>query len=119
MHRALPLILFFALIDPRLVLAAPTFANGVTNGMMDVPDLVEASGIVASRNNPGVLLDQAVAVSYAFLDKGEIVSTRGRRADDAQRYNAHPGDISGGLPMVVLESMRELNRLYAAWGLER
>src|SRR6266699_5674175 len=54
------------------------------------------------RNNPGGLLDQAVAVSDAFLDKGEIVSTRGRRADDAQRYNAHSGDITGGLPMVVL-----------------
>src|SRR5579862_210294 len=54
------------------------------------------------RNNPGGLLDQAVAVSDAFLDKGEIVSTRGRRPDDAQRYNAHPGDITGGLPMVVL-----------------
>src|SRR6202041_48821 len=51
---------------------------------------------------PGGLLDQAVAVSDAFLEKGEIVSTRGRRADDAQRYNAHTGDISGGLPMVVL-----------------
>jgi carboxyl-terminal processing protease len=54
------------------------------------------------RNNPGGLLDQAVAVSDAFLDKGEIVSTRGRRPDDAQRYNAHPGDITGGLPVVVL-----------------
>jgi carboxyl-terminal processing protease len=61
------------------------------------------AGIVLDlRNNPGGLLDQAVAVSDAFLDKGEIVSTRGRRSDDAQRYNAHPGDISGGLPMVVL-----------------
>ena len=60
-------------------------------------------GIVLDlRNNPGGLLDQAVAVSDAFLDKGEIVSTRGRRADDAQRYNARPGDISGGLPMAVL-----------------
>ena len=60
-------------------------------------------GIVLDlRNNPGGLLDQAVAVSDAFLDKGEIVSTRGRRADDAQRYNAHPGDITGGLPVVVL-----------------
>ena len=60
-------------------------------------------GIVLDlRNNPGGLLDQAVAVSDAFLDKGEIVSTRGRRPDDAQRYNAHPGDITGGLPMVVL-----------------
>ena len=54
------------------------------------------------RNNPGGLLDQAVAVSDAFLDKGEIVSTRGRRADDAQRYNAQPGDIADGLPMAVL-----------------
>jgi carboxyl-terminal processing protease len=61
------------------------------------------AGIVLDlRNNPGGLLDQAVAVSDAFIDKGEIVSTRGRRPDDAQRYNAHPGDISGGLPMVVL-----------------
>ena len=61
-----------------------------------------AAIVLDLRNNPGGLLDQAVAVSDAFLDKGEIVSTRGRRPDDAQRYNAHPGDISGGLPMVVL-----------------
>ncbi|HTQ34189.1 MAG TPA: S41 family peptidase [Stellaceae bacterium] len=61
------------------------------------------AGIVLDlRNNPGGLLDQAVAVSDAFIDKGEIVSTRGRRPDDAQRYNAHPGDITCGLPMVVL-----------------
>jgi carboxyl-terminal processing protease len=58
--------------------------------------------ILDLRNNPGGLLDQAVNVSDAFLEKGEIVSTRGRRPDDAQRYNAHPGDITGGLPMVVL-----------------
>jgi carboxyl-terminal processing protease len=54
------------------------------------------------RNNPGGLLDQAVAVSDAFLDKGEIVSTRGRRSDDAQRYNARAGDIAQGLPVAVL-----------------
>jgi carboxyl-terminal processing protease len=61
------------------------------------------TGVVLDlRNNPGGLLDQAVAVSDAFLEKGEIVSIRGRRPDDAQRYNAHPGDITGGLPMVVL-----------------
>jgi carboxyl-terminal processing protease len=54
------------------------------------------------RNNPGGLLDQAIAVSDAFLERGEIVSTRGRRPDDAQRYNAKPGDIASGLPMVVL-----------------
>ncbi len=58
--------------------------------------------VIDLRNNPGGLLDQAVAVSDAFLDRGEIVSTRGRRADDAQRYNAHPGDIAGGLPLAVL-----------------
>jgi carboxyl-terminal processing protease len=58
--------------------------------------------ILDLRNNPGGLLDQAVAVSDAFLDKGEIVSTRGRRSEDAQRYNARPGDIAAGLPLVVL-----------------
>jgi carboxyl-terminal processing protease len=54
------------------------------------------------RNNPGGLLDQAVAVSDAFLEKGEIVSTRGKRADETQRFNARPGDIAAGLPVVVL-----------------
>jgi carboxyl-terminal processing protease len=58
--------------------------------------------ILDLRNNPGGLLDQAVAVSDAFLDRGEIVSTRGRRSDDAQRYNARPGDVATGLPVVVL-----------------
>src|SRR5271156_736781 len=60
-------------------------------------------GIVLDlRNNPGGLLDQAVAVSDAFLEKGEIVSTRGRRADETQRFTARPGDIPTGLPLVVL-----------------
>ena len=54
------------------------------------------------RNNPGGLLDQAVAVADAFLDKGEIVSTRGRRPDSVQRFNSRPGDIAEDLPMVVL-----------------
>src|SRR6266516_2617637 len=59
--------------------------------------------ILDLRNNPGGLLDQAVAVSDAFLDKGEIVSTRGRRSDDAQRYNARPGaKPASGLPIAVL-----------------
>ena len=58
--------------------------------------------ILDLRNNPGGLLDQAVAVSDAFLDKGEIVSTRGRRAEDAQRYDARSGDIANGVPIVVL-----------------
>jgi carboxyl-terminal processing protease len=62
------------------------------------------AGIVLDlRNNPGGLLDQAIAVSNDFLDKGEIVSTRGRRAEDAQRYDAKAGgDLTKGLPMVVL-----------------
>ena len=58
--------------------------------------------ILDLRNDPGGLLDQAVAVADAFLEKGEIVSTRGRRSEDAQRYNARPGDIAAGLPIAVL-----------------
>ena len=63
----------------------------------------DLQGIVLDlRNNPGGLLDQAIAVADAFLDKGEIVSTRSRRPEDTQRFNAKPGDLSGQLPMVVL-----------------
>ena len=54
------------------------------------------------RNNPGGLLDQAVSVSDTFLEKGEIVSTRGRKAEEGTRYNAKPGDLAKGLPVVVL-----------------
>ena len=55
------------------------------------------------RNNPGGLLDQSIEVVNAFVDRGEIVSTRGRNPDDAQRFNARPGgDLSGGKPLVVL-----------------
>jgi carboxyl-terminal processing protease len=61
------------------------------------------AGIVLDlRNNPGGLLDQAVAVASAFINKGEIVSTRGRRPDDAQRYDSHTADLTGGLAMAVL-----------------
>ena len=54
------------------------------------------------RNNPGGLLDQAISVSDAFLDKGEIVSTRGRSAEETQRFNSRPGDISKGKPVIVM-----------------
>jgi carboxyl-terminal processing protease len=54
------------------------------------------------RNNPGGLLDQAIAASDAFLDRGEIVSTRGRRAEDTQRFSARPGDSVKGKPVIVL-----------------
>ncbi len=58
--------------------------------------------IIDLRNNPGGLLDQAIAVSDTFLDQGEIVSTRGRHADETQRYNAHLGDMVDGKPVIVL-----------------
>jgi carboxyl-terminal processing protease len=58
--------------------------------------------VIDLRNNPGGLLDQAVAVANDFLDQGEIVSTRGRRPDDAQRYDARPGDLAKGLPLAML-----------------
>src|SRR5215831_8914156 len=78
---------------------------GLSNAMKN---LKQQSGnkligvVLDLRNDPGGLLDQAVAVANAFLDRGEIVSTRGRRSEDAQRYNARPGDIAAGLPMAVL-----------------
>ncbi len=60
-------------------------------------------GIVLDlRNNPGGLLDQAIAVADAFLERGEIVSTRERDPIDTKRYSARKGDIADGLPMVVL-----------------
>ena len=63
----------------------------------------ELQGVILDlRGNPGGLLDQAVAVADAFLDQGEIVSTRGRREQDSKRYNANKGDISNGKPVVVL-----------------
>ncbi|MGA7450474.1 MAG: S41 family peptidase [Rhodoplanes sp.] len=58
--------------------------------------------IVDLRNNPGGLLDQAVSVSDAFLDRGEIVSTRGRDPEETQRFNARPGDLTKGRPVIVL-----------------
>ena len=58
--------------------------------------------VVDLRNNPGGLLTQAIRVSDAFLDKGEIVSTRGREASDSERINATAGDLADGKPIVVL-----------------
>src|SRR5215471_5801026 len=79
--------------------------TGLNNAMKSLKQ--QAGGkllgvILDLRNDPGGLLDQAVAVADAFLEKGEIVSTRGRRSEDAQRYNARPGDIAAGLPIAVL-----------------
>jgi carboxyl-terminal processing protease len=58
--------------------------------------------VVDLRSNPGGLLDQAVSVSDAFLERGEIVSERGRAKDDIERFYARPGDLTGGRPIVVL-----------------
>jgi len=78
---------------------------GLNNAMKNLKQQAgrKLLGVVLDlRNDPGGLLDQAVAVADAFLEKGEIVSTRGRRSEDAQRYNARPGDIAAGLPVAVL-----------------
>src|SRR5712672_1266799 len=58
--------------------------------------------VVDLRNNPGGLLDQAISVSDAFLERGEIVSTRGRDPEETQRFNARPGDLTKGKPVIVL-----------------
>lgn len=79
--------------------------DGLKRGIADIKKKLgdKLQGYVLDlRNDPGGLLDQAIAVSDAFLDKGEIVSTRSRKADQAQRYNATPGDLAEGLPLVVL-----------------
>jgi carboxyl-terminal processing protease len=60
------------------------------------------SFIIDLRNNPGGLLDQAISVSDAFLEKGEIVSTRGRTAEETQRFNTRAGDLTKNKPVIVL-----------------
>ena len=60
--------------------------------------------VIDLRNNPGGLLDQAISVSDTFLERGEIVSTRGRDPEETQRFNARPGDkhLTAGKPLIVL-----------------
>jgi len=58
--------------------------------------------VIDLRNNPGGLLDQAISVSDSFLEKGEIVSTRGRNAEETQRFNARAGDLTKGKPVIVM-----------------
>ena len=66
-------------------------------------NMPNAKGLVLDlRNNPGGLLDQAIAVADAFLERGEIVSTRERNPANTKRFNARPGDLLKGLPIVVL-----------------
>ncbi len=83
-----------------------TFANleeGLAEAIEEKGGVDAVNGIVLDlRNNPGGLLTQAIKVADAFLDKGEIVSTRGRNPQDGDRYNATPGDLAEGKPIVVL-----------------
>src|SRR3546814_2223541 len=58
--------------------------------------------ILDLRSNPGGLLDEAVGISDLFLERGEIVSQRGRKKGDIERYFAEPGDAAGGAPVIVL-----------------
>jgi carboxyl-terminal processing protease len=76
---------------------------GLNKSVEEAGGMDKINGFVLDlRNNPGGLLTQAIAVSDAFLDKGEIVSTRGRNPQDSERFNAEPGDLAGGKPIVVL-----------------
>ncbi|MCZ6721243.1 MAG: S41 family peptidase, partial [Proteobacteria bacterium] len=80
---------------------ADDLAEAMETLMNDIGSDIEGV-ILDLRNNPGGLLNTAIAVADAFLEQGEIVSTRGRRADSIQRYNARSGDLAEGLPLVVL-----------------
>ncbi len=86
-----------------------TFNEQTTENLEEaVDDLKKQLGdklkgyVIDLRNNPGGLLDQAISVSDAFLDKGAIVLTRGRNSEETQRSNARTGDITGGEKIVVL-----------------
>lgn len=94
-----------------VVLRVTTFNDNTYDNMADgLAEQIEAAGgidningvVLDLRNNPGGLLTQAIRVSDAFLDKGEIVSTRGRDPNDGERFNANSGDLIDGKPIVVL-----------------
>ncbi len=81
----------------------PNLKEGLEEQIEEAGGIENVNGIVLDlRNNPGGLLTQAIKVSDAFLDEGEIVSTRGRNLEDGERFNATPGDLTGGKPIVVL-----------------
>jgi carboxyl-terminal processing protease len=81
-------------------------AEGLKKAISDITSQIQndkLKGYVLDlRNNPGGLLDQAISVSDAFLERGEIVSTRGRNAEETQRYSARAGDLTKGKPIIVL-----------------
>ena len=80
-----------------------TLKAELDKAVTDAGGIDKVAGFVLDlRNNPGGLLNQAISVSDAFLDAGEIVSTRGRKPEDSERWNAEAGDLAQGKPMVVL-----------------
>jgi carboxyl-terminal processing protease len=98
-------------VGKTVVLRITTFNDQTTIGMNDAlkKGIEELGGaenldgvVIDLRNNPGGLLNEAISVSDAFLDKGEIVSTRGRIAGSGERYNATAGDLAEGKPIVLL-----------------
>ncbi|MDC0490166.1 S41 family peptidase [Paracoccaceae bacterium] len=81
----------------------PNLSDGIAKQIEELGGIDNVNGFVLDlRNNPGGLLSQAIRVSDAFLEKGEIVSTRGRDPQDGDRYNASPDDLAEGKPIVVL-----------------
>lgn len=99
------------LVGNTVVLRLTTFNDQTFPGLEEgIRKMVEEAGgmdkvngfVIDLRNNPGGLLNQAIMVADAFLEKGEIVSTRGRNPQDGERHNATPGDLAMGKPVVVL-----------------
>ncbi|KEO54374.1 S41 family peptidase [Thioclava pacifica] len=81
----------------------PNLEDSIKKQVAEIGGMDKVDGfIIDLRNNPGGLLTQAIKVADAFLDKGEIVSTRGRNPQDSERFNATPGDQADGKPIVVL-----------------
>ncbi|WP_171230380.1 S41 family peptidase [Ruegeria sp. HKCCA4008] len=81
----------------------PNLQEGLKEQIEEAGGIDKVNGVVLDlRNNPGGLLTQAIKVSDAFLNEGEIVSTRGRNPEEGERFNATPGDLAEGKPIVVL-----------------
>lgn len=81
----------------------PNLQEGLREQIEEAGGIDKVNGVVLDlRNNPGGLLTQAIKVSDAFLNEGEIVSTRGRDPEEGERFNATPGDLAEGKPIVVL-----------------
>jgi carboxyl-terminal processing protease len=80
--------------------------DGLKKAISDISNQIPSDKlrgyVIDLRNNPGGLLDQAISVSDTFLDRGEIVSTRGRDPEETQRFNARPGDLTKNRPVIVL-----------------